>query len=83
VSKESIGLGHEIDVRWIPVKAAADLLEVSRQRVDQLCREGVLVSIKYAGTNLVSVRSCDARKRARQVGGGGRGSGRRGVGGSH
>jgi hypothetical protein len=49
------------DVKWIPVRAAAKLLQVSRQRVARLCKTGGLLSVNYDGTVLVSLRSVENR----------------------
>lgn len=51
----------EVDLRWIPVSAAAKLLLVSRQRVYQLIDAGALVAQSVDGTVLVSQRSIEAR----------------------
>jgi len=58
------------DVRWIPVRAACRVLKVSKQRVHALCSEGLLTSIVYDGTRLVSLESVEARRRDRARGGG-------------
>lgn len=47
----------EQGVKWIPVRAAAKMLKVSRQRVGMLCRTGVLRSELIESTRLVSLRS--------------------------
>jgi hypothetical protein len=45
------------EVNWIPVRAAAKMLKVSRQRVHELCRRGDLRSEMVEHTLLVSLRS--------------------------
>lgn len=59
--------GYDGDVKWIPVRSAAKLLGVSRQRVSRLCREGSLVSVLYDGTRLVSQKSVEVRIAARRL----------------
>jgi hypothetical protein len=56
----------EFNVEWVPVRAAAKTLMVSRQRVEQLCESGVLECMVYEGTRLVSIRSVAARAEARR-----------------
>jgi len=53
---------HDGDIKWIPVRAAAKMLRVSRQRVAYLCKIGTLVSVVYESTRLVSLRSVEVRK---------------------
>jgi len=53
--------GYDGDVKWIPVRAAAKLLNVSRQAVARQCRTGGLVSVLYEHTRLVSLRSVENR----------------------
>lgn len=48
-------------IDWIPVRSAAKTLDVSRQRIYNLCNEGKLVSIKIEGVLLVSVASVNDR----------------------
>lgn len=43
--------------KWIQCATAGRLLEVSRQRVYQLCRTGVLASRFYDGRRYVSMKS--------------------------
>ena len=54
-------LRYDGDVRWIPVSVAANMLQVSRQRVYQLVNSGALVSLCAGSTILVSARSVEAR----------------------
>lgn len=54
-------VGYDGEVKWIPVRAAAKLLGVSRQRVARLCKVGGLVSVSMEGTRLVSLRSVEMR----------------------
>jgi hypothetical protein len=49
------------DIKWIPVRSAAKMLRVSRQRVHQLIEAGGLVGIMQDRTMLVSLRSVEAR----------------------
>jgi hypothetical protein len=65
-SAKSLG-GYDGDIKWIPVRAAAKILQVSRQRVSYLCRSGALVSVIYESTRLVSLRSVENRKIERQT----------------
>lgn len=58
---EVIGSGREGQIKWIQCATAARLLEVSRQRVYQLCRNGVLPSLMYDGRRYVSVRGVNQR----------------------
>jgi len=60
-STRSLG-GYDGDIKWIPVRAAAKMLGVSRQRVAYLCKIGLLVSVIYESTRLVSLRSVEVRK---------------------
>jgi len=60
-STRSLG-GYDGDIKWIPVRAAAKMLGVSRQRVAHLCKIGLLVSVIYESTRLVSLRSVEVRK---------------------
>lgn len=53
--------GYDGDIKWIPVRAAAKMLRVSRQRIAQLCNRGFLNSLVYESTRLVSLRSVEAR----------------------
>lgn len=53
-------MGAELDVRWIPVRTAAQMLGVSRVRVYQMIGEQVLASIKVDCTVLVSRRSVES-----------------------
>jgi len=46
---------------WLPTRAAAEMLNVSRQRVYQLLKAGALVGMVVAGTWMISARSVDAR----------------------
>ena len=60
-----------IDVRWIPCSVAAQLLQVSRQRVYQLIDAGALTSVVMSGRVLVGRQSVEARQATRgRVGGG-------------
>lgn len=54
-------LKYDGDIRWIPVRAAAAALRVSRQRVYQLIDQGAVVSMTVNGTVLVSQRSVEGR----------------------
>lgn len=49
------------EVKWIPTSVARMQLRVSRQRVYQLLKAGLLVGIQMNGTVLISQRSVDAR----------------------
>jgi len=51
----------DVGIQWIPVRAAAKMLKVSRQRVHRLCRVGELTSRNMEGTVLVSLRSVHSR----------------------
>ena len=55
-------LRYDGDVRWVPVSMAANMLQVSRQRVYQLVNSGALVSLCAGSTILVSVRSVESRE---------------------
>jgi excisionase family DNA binding protein len=48
-------------VSWIPVKEAAKLLRVSRQRVYQLVEQGKLMAVKREKTVFVNARSVSGR----------------------
>ena len=50
-------LAYDGEIKWIPVRAAAKMLSVSRQRVAKLCKTGALVSVVMESTRLVSQRS--------------------------
>lgn len=54
--------GNRIEVQWIPVSDAADMLEVSRQRVHQLIKLGHLTARKTGFVWLVSVQSIRQRQ---------------------
>ena len=54
--------GYDGEVKWIPVRAAAKMLKVSRQRVARLCKTGGLVSVVMESTRLVSLRSVSNRQ---------------------
>lgn len=54
------------EIRWIPVRAAAKMLGVSRQRCAKLCRIGSLVSQQVDSTVLVEIESVRARVKASQ-----------------
>jgi hypothetical protein len=49
---------------WVPTAVARKRLGVTRQRVYQLVRTGVLASCKQEGVTLISVASIDARIRS-------------------
>lgn len=51
----------EVESEWVPVSYAALVLEVSRQRVYQLIKLGVLASIRINDTVLVSDLSVRGR----------------------
>lgn len=53
---------HASGVTWVPVRTAASILEVTRQRVYQLCAEGKLTAQSFDGTTLISMRSIEGRK---------------------
>ena len=53
---------YDGEVKWIPVRAAARMLGVSRQQINKLRRTGKLVTLKYDSTVLVSLRSVEIRK---------------------
>jgi hypothetical protein len=55
---------YDGDVRWLPVRTAAKMLQVSMTRVYQLIERGDLLSIKVDSTVLVSGRSVEARTSA-------------------
>jgi translation elongation factor EF-1alpha len=55
---------YDGDVRWVPVRTAAKMLQVSMTRVYQLIERGDLLSIKVDSTVLVSGRSVEARTSA-------------------
>ena len=61
VSSTRILIGYDGDVKWIPVRSAAKMLKVSRQRVAFMCKTGALVSVIYDSTRLVSLRSVHNR----------------------
>jgi len=61
MSSTRISAGYDGDVKWIPVRAAARILGVSRQRVSRLCRTGQLVSVVMESTRLVSLRTVESR----------------------
>ena len=48
-------------VAWVPVRTAAHMLGVSRQRVYQLLDDGKLMGRDIDGTILVSQRSIEGR----------------------
>jgi hypothetical protein len=60
------------NVNWVPVRSAAILLRVSRQRIHQLIASGSLSARKMDGTVLVSLRSITERYNQRGAGGDGR-----------
>jgi hypothetical protein len=62
LSSTRILSGYDGDVKWIPVRAAAKILGVSRQRVQKLCRTDQLVSIVIESTRLVSLRTVEMRR---------------------
>ena len=66
MSSTHISGGYDGEIKWIPVRAAAKMLKVSRQRVHRLCKIGALVSIVYESTRLVSLRSVENRKVQRE-----------------
>lgn len=47
------------DVKWVPVRTAAKMLQVSMARVYQLIERGELCSVKVDLTTLVGLRSID------------------------
>jgi excisionase family DNA binding protein len=49
------------DLRWIPVREAAHMLGISRQRVYQLIHEGQVRSVRVGCTYMVLKRSVEAR----------------------
>lgn len=55
-----VALG-EPNMAWIPVRTAASMLGVSRQRVYQLVAKGALTGRSVDGTVLVGQRSVEAR----------------------
>jgi hypothetical protein len=59
-------------MNWVPVRSAATLLGVSKQRVHQLIESGALSSRKMDGTVLVSLQSVSKRYKERGSGGNGR-----------
>jgi hypothetical protein len=61
-------MGTKVMVQWIPVRTAAALLAVSRQRVARLCKFGQLESILIDGTRLVSHQSVMERIRLGETG---------------
>ena len=60
---EGLETAREFGIKWIQSATAARLLEVSRQRVYQLCRSGALQSQMYDGRRYVSMRSVILRVR--------------------
>ena len=62
MSSTRILSGYDGDVKWIPVRAAAKMLGVSRQRIQRLCKTDQLVSIVIESTRLVSLRTVEMRK---------------------
>jgi hypothetical protein len=60
-TNEKGGRTYDGDIKWVPVRAASKILELSRQRVSYLCKIGALVSVLYDGTRLVSLRSIENR----------------------
>ena len=54
---ERVVIRMTAEVNWVPVKTAAAMLGVSRQRVCDLCRRQKLQSRRLDGTMLVSVGS--------------------------
>jgi excisionase family DNA binding protein len=51
----------EMRTHWLPVSAAAKRLRVSRQRVYQLLRDGLITGTRVDRTWFVSTRSVEAR----------------------
>lgn len=51
----------EMNTAFIPVRAAGEMLGVSKQRVHQLMQGGQLVFKKVSRTILISARSVEAR----------------------
>lgn len=51
----------ERETHWIPASRAAKLLKVSRQRIYQLLRDGLISGQQVDRTWLISARSVDAR----------------------
>jgi predicted site-specific integrase-resolvase len=45
------------EIRWIPVKTVAKILQVSRQRVYKLVKIGAIKAIDLDGNKLISLRS--------------------------
>lgn len=59
-----------LEVKWIPVRSAAKMLKVSRQRVNKMAKIGQLRSVMMDGNRLVSLRAVSEMVEIRARGGG-------------
>lgn len=60
-------MAYDCDVKWIPVRTAAQMLGVSMQRVYQVVDDGTLLSMKLDGNVLVSRKSVEAYSMQREL----------------
>jgi excisionase family DNA binding protein len=60
-------MSYDGDVKWVPVRTAAQMLQVSMTRVYQLVGEGTILSIKLDGNVLVSRKSVEAYSTQREL----------------